>query len=295
MVPETWKGLREMVSHRLREAGIESFEYETWVLLEWKLGISRADYYMGPETKVSAGQWAEIEKVLLQRERRIPLQYLMRTCSFMGYDFYVDENVLIPRQDTEVLVERAVALLRRNGPLQKAGKVLDLCTGSGCIGISVKLLCPEAEVTVADISSGALAVARRNAENLGAELQYVEGNLFETITDTYDFILSNPPYIPTKVIDGLMPEVRDYEPHLALDGMEDGLYFYREICREAKNFLNPGGRLIFEIGMEQGEDVKVLMEMQGMEEITIEKDLAGLDRVVLGRRPVPQMKEVAHV
>lgn len=291
----TWREIRAMISRRLMEAGIEEFEYEAWVLMEWKLGVTRADYFMNPETEIDTEQQKRLEEVLRKREARAPLQYLMETCQFMGFDFYVDERVLIPRQDTEILVEQALSFLKKDREAGRPVKVLDLCTGSGCIGISVKLFCPEAEVVLSDVSPGALAVARRNARALGAEVSFIEGSLFENIMEDYDYILSNPPYIPAKDMEGLMPEVRRHEPQLALDGGEDGLYFYREICREAGRHLRPGGRLIFEIGMEQGEDLKRLMRGQNMEEIRIEKDLAGLDRVALGRRPLLQTKEVANV
>ena len=163
-------------------------------------------------------------------------------------------------------------------------RVLDLCTGSGCIGISVKLLCPEAEVTLADVSEGALDVAKKNAWNLGASVRLVQGDLFENVQGTYDYILSNPPYIPSQVIEELMPEVRDYEPRLALDGTGDGLYFYRKIIAQAGDYLKPEGLLAFEIGYDQGEAVSSLMKTQGYTQVHVFKDLAGLDRVVTGRK-----------
>ncbi|MCD8019834.1 MAG: peptide chain release factor N(5)-glutamine methyltransferase [Clostridiales bacterium] len=317
----TRKEVRELARKRLRDAGIEDFEYETWLLLDWKLGVSRADYFMNPEEKVPEEQWQALAAVLKQREKRIPLQYLMGRCEFMGYSFMVDERVLIPRQDTECLVELAVesirkqvdsqremidkqetasgisgldivsipeqardAVSRKNAPVQ----VLDLCTGSGCIGISVRLLCPEAEVTLSDVSADALAVAGQNARTLGAEVSLIQSDLFENIdgeATSYDYILSNPPYIPSKVIEGLMPEVRDYEPRLALDGTVDGLYFYREIAAQATRYLRPGGWLMLEIGQEQGEALRAILQENEYEEIAIRKDLAGRNRIALGRRP----------
>lgn len=271
----------------LQEAGIEEFEYESWIFLEWIFGIRRADYYMDPNGTVNPEQEAFLSEVLEQRARRVPLQYLMGSCEFMGYSFLVDERVLIPRQDTECLVEKAVELLRDS---QKKGleapEVLDLCTGSGCIGISIKKLCPKANVTLADISEGALKVAGENAARQEADVSLVQSDLFENIEGNYDYIVSNPPYIPTKVIEGLMPEVRDYEPHLALDGLADGLFFYRKIVEEATVRLRKGGVLLFEIGQEQGADLTDILEKQGFAQIEIWKDLAGLDRVVVGRRPI---------
>ncbi len=278
----TRKEIREETARRLREAGIEEYEYETWMLLEWKLGVDRAEYFMDPDAEVPQEQWNDLDAALRKRERRIPLQYLMGSCEFMGYSFAVDERVLIPRQDTECLVELAVEQMRRS---PEPCRVLDLCTGSGCIGVSVKLLCPQAQVVLSDVSEGALAVAGENARRLGAPAELVQGDLFENVQGTFDYILSNPPYIPSKVIDGLMPEVRDHEPRLALDGTEDGLHFYRRIVREATKRLRPGGRLLFEIGQEQGEALLSLLQEAGYEETAIRQDLAGLDRIAVGRWP----------
>lgn len=283
----TLKEVRENIQKRLKKVEIEDFEYETWMLLEWKLHIDRAEYFMNPEKMVSSQDWKQLELVLKERERRVPLQYLMGSCEFMGYPFAVDERVLIPRQDTECLVELAIENIRKipadTGGRQAVCKVLDLCTGSGCIGISVKLLCPEVEVTLADISPGALEVAKQNAKKLGADVEIIQGDLFESIQGAYDCILSNPPYIPSAVIEGLMPEVKEYEPRLALDGTEDGLFFYRKIAKEAIGYLRPGGFLLFEIGQEQGEALLSIMKEQGFAETEIKKDLAGLDRIAVGR------------
>ena len=270
----------------LREAGIEEFEYESWVFLEWIFGIRRADYYMDPDGKINPDKEGLLKEMLVRRCERVPLQYLMGECEFMGYPFFVDERVLIPRQDTECLVEKAMEHLKIwQSDGKSSPKILDLCTGSGCIGISIKKLFPESSVTLSDISEGALAVAGKNAENLQAEVTLIQGDLFENIKGKFDFILSNPPYIPTKVIEGLMPEVRDHEPHLALDGTEDGLFFYRRIVRESVSRLKEGGMLLFEIGQEQGADLREMMEKEGFSRIEIWKDLAGLDRIVIGQRP----------
>lgn len=275
----------DRIRNCLKEAGIEEFEYESWIILEWIFGIRRADYYMEPGGMVNPEKEEFLTEVLEKRSRRVPLQYLMGSCEFMGYPFIVDERVLIPRQDTECLVEKALELLRDS---QQKGKetpeVLDLCTGSGCIGISIKKLCKKVRMTLADISEGALEIAGRNADALNAEVSLVQSDLFKNIEGNFDYIISNPPYIPTKVIKGLMPEVRDYEPHLALDGAADGLFFYRKIVEEASVRLNVGGVLLFEIGQEQGADLKEIMEKQGFTQIEIWKDLAGLDRIAMGRR-----------
>ena len=270
----------------LRDAGIEEFEYEGWVFLDWIFGIRRADYYMNPEDKVAPEKEDYLKDMLAKRCDRVPLQYLMGECEFMGYPFLVDERVLIPRQDTECLVEKALEHLQKwQHDRAATPEILDLCTGSGCIGISIKKLFPQARVTLADISEGALEIAGKNAKVLQAEVALVQGDLFENIKGNFDFIISNPPYIPTKVIEGLMPEVRDYEPHLALDGTEDGLFFYRKIVREAVSYLKEEGMLLFEIGQEQGADLREMMEKEGFSQVKIWKDLAGLDRIVIGRRP----------
>ena len=274
--------IREVLTNirkQLQKAGIEDFEYESWAFLDWKLHIDRAEFYMNPNGEVKEELLEELESVLKQREQRVPLQYLMGECEFMGYDFYVDEQVLIPRQDTECLVELAVESIRKE--LTKV-RVLDLCTGSGCIGISVAKICPDIEVTLADISDGALSVAKKNAQNLGADVTLIKGNLFENIEGRFDYILSNPPYIPSEVIEGLMPEVKEHEPRLALDGEADGLSFYRRIINAAPDYLNSDGRIYFEIGAEQGEDLTRLMNERGFCEVKVHKDLAGLDRIVTG-------------
>ena len=243
------------IREHLQKAGIEDFEYESWVLLEWKLHIDRAEFYMNPNGEVKQELLEELEEVLLKREQRVPLQYLMGECEF--------NNAADQKNEQKV-------------------KVLDLCTGSGCIGISVKKLCQNAEVTLADISEGALTVAKKNAENLNANVTLIRGNLFENIEGRFDYILSNPPYIPSQVIQGLMPEVKDHEPRLALDGEEDGLAFYRRIIEQATDYLNSNGRIYFEIGAEQGEDMIRLMTDRGFSEVKVHKDLAGLDRIATG-------------
>ena len=310
MKEESVKELYLYIKDRLAGAGIQEAAGEAWIFLDWLCGISRADYYMDPGAPVPARMLEAVEKELRLRTKRIPLQYLMGTCEFMGYSFHVDGRVLIPRQDTERLVEWALDRIsgeiemRKRDPDKKGGnsklpiasktvqesdnhlspvKVLDLCTGSGCIGISIKLMRPQAQVTLSDISEEALAVAAGNASDLEADVRLVRSDLFENLTGAYDYILSNPPYIPTEEIDALMPEVRDHEPLLALDGRGDGLAFYRKIIREAPDYLRPGGWLVFEIGMDQGDDVRKLFDKEGFRDIQIIKDYAGLDRVAAAR------------
>lgn len=268
---------------QLSQAGIEEAAWESKILLEWIFGIDRTEYYMNPDQMLEKEAIARLKSVVEKRTQHVPLQYLMGSCEFMGYEFLVDDRVLIPRQDTECLVEEACHCLKS----MQEKRVLDLCCGSGCIGISIKKLCPDAEVTLADISADALCVAKTNAEKLNAEVTFVQGDLFAPLADAvYDCIVSNPPYIATEEIETLMPEVRDHEPRLALDGSEDGLKFYRKIVADARAHLKEGGQLLFEIGMEQGGSLREIFEENGYIEIEIKKDLAGLNRIAAGRWPV---------
>ncbi|MBR0410262.1 MAG: peptide chain release factor N(5)-glutamine methyltransferase [Eubacterium sp.] len=283
----TAAGFLSMVRERLSAAGIEEAAAESWILLEWIFGLDRASYYMDPQFVLPEEKMKEAEEVLLKRERRVPLQYLMGICEFMGLTFHVDERVLIPRQDTECLVELALSIMEHEKKEREPGRkpqVLDLCTGSGCIGISIGKLFKGSEITLSDISGDALSVAGMNAENLGVAVDQVRSDLFDELGGSFDYILSNPPYIPSAVIDTLMPEVRDHEPRPALDGKEDGLAFYRRIVHEAKEHLYPGGWLLLEIGMDQGMSLLDLLEKEGYIQTGIKKDLAGLDRIAVGRK-----------
>lgn len=292
----------------LEQAGIPEPDLDAWYLLEYVAGVSRAAYYADPDRELTGEQQAQYESCLERRSRRIPLQHITGEQEFMGLNFHVNEHVLIPRQDTEILVEQALDLLNR-GEIPAAGadgqiRVLDMCTGSGCILLSVlhymgqsssavgagnggrsvsDAECRSVTGTGADLSEEALAVAERNAEALGIGAEFIRGDLFENIKERYGMILSNPPYIRSAEIDALQEEVRLHDPREALDGKEDGLYFYRRIVDEARRYLLPGGYLIFEIGYDQAEDVSALMRGAGYEEIQVKKDLAGLDRVVYGR------------
>ena len=282
----TVKEIKDRISSRLEAAGIEDHIYESWLFLEWKLGVSRADYYMAPEAQVDEDRLEELEEALARRQHREPLAYIMGRSEFMGYSFLTDNRVLIPRQDTECLVELAADRIRTGSDRGSGLRILDLCTGSGCIGISIKKMFPAAEVVLSDYSAGALEVAGENARQLQTDVEILEGDLFEPVSGTFDLILSNPPYIPSKVVDGLMPEVAEYEPRTALDGEADGLYYYRKIVAQAPAYLKDGGSLLLEIGYDQGRAVSELLEDKGYRDIQVIKDLAGLDRVVKARRPL---------
>ena len=262
----------------LENRGVTDARTDAWILLEYAANIDRSFYYLHMHEMLDEADAADYRKLLVQRGKRIPVQYLTGEAWFYGYCFRVNSHVLIPRQDTEILVEEA---LKRIVP---GMRVLDLCTGSGCILISIL---KKASVTGvgADISPEALEVAEKNGKRLGVRAVWAESDLFRNIGGTFHMIVSNPPYIPSEVIEGLEPEVKDHEPRLALDGSEDGLYFYRKIVKEAKEYLNAGGWLCLEIGYDQGNALRTMLEDAGYQDVEIRKDLAGLDRVAAGRLP----------
>ena len=359
----------------LTRAGIEGARADSWALWEAVSGMSRKDYLMRMNDAAGPELQEHFEHLLSRRAERIPLQHILGEAWFCGLRFHVTPDVLIPRPETELLVEEAGAalrtLVREAGGAQAAGhdacdmsdaysepdasdasdacgepdacdepdasdvsdacdepdvsdtpdacdepdasdapvasaqhkdrlvtyhpKLLDLCTGSGCIAITLALQFPEASVTASDLSEKALQVAAENARSLGvqvavenarslgAQVHFVHSDLFEALSERYDVIVSNPPYIARAQIDTLEPEVREHDPHMALDGGEDGLVFYRRIAREAPQHLNEGGSLFLEIGWDQGETVSALLQKIGFEEVRVIRDLAGLDRVVTGR------------
>lgn len=277
----------------LKAAGIAEFALDARYLLEWALQQPHAYLLMHGMDEAAEEQVQKYQSAVELRRKHIPLQYITHAQEFMGYSFYVNEHVLIPRQDTEVLVETVIQQVMKHGDLCADGRIriLDLCCGSGCIGISLKKLLQAkgiaAEVTLSDISPEALKVASRNAEVLQCDVTIVEGDLFAGIRGQYDIIVSNPPYIPSRVVDTLMPEVRYHEPRLALDGAEDGLRFYRRIIKEAVNYLEDEGYVFFEIGFNQAEDIRKILVDAGYDRIKVNRDLVGLDRVIeahIGRR-----------
>lgn len=260
----------------LCKGGISDAKTDAWLLLSWVCGIDRNFYYLHMQEDLEEEKQSLYEAALKKRTSHIPLQYITGEQEFMGLPFLVNPDVLIPRQDTEILVEEALKWLKPEM------SVLDLCTGSGCIIISVLKNMPKVRGTAADISGRALLVAKENAKLNGVTPTWIESDLFFNIKESYDMILSNPPYIPTEEIKRLMPEVRDYEPNIALDGSGDGLLFYRNIISEGKRHLHPKGRLMFEVGCDQSEAVSALMAKEGYTQIETRKDLAGYGRVVTG-------------
>ncbi|MDY3917872.1 MAG: peptide chain release factor N(5)-glutamine methyltransferase [Candidatus Limivivens sp.] len=269
----------------LEEKQVPDAGTDAWYLLEYTLksaGEKRADrtwYFLHESEEIPKERLTAYQELLEQRGRRIPLQHLTGEQEFMGIPFLVNEQVLIPRQDTETLVEESLRILR------PGMEVLDVCTGSGCIIISLAKLKEGIAASASDLSEEALETARENDRRQQTGVRFFRGDLFEAVEGTYDVIVSNPPYIPTQTIETLMEEVRLYEPRLALDGREDGLYFYRRLAAESRNYLKPGGHLLLEIGADQGEDVKNLLKQAGFCNVSVKKDLAGRDRVAAGERP----------
>ena len=288
---QTLESLLKKGTTILKDNGLEEAGLDAWLLLEFKTGKNRAYYFAHGDEPVSDETAAEYLTLIDRRAGHIPVQQLTHQAFFMGYEFYVNENVLIPRQDTETLVEEA---LKHLGDVEKP-EILDMCTGSGCILLSLLLERQDACGTGVDVSPEALEVAKKNASILKVEnrADFVESDLFSAPyfcekggkdSGKYDILISNPPYIATEEIETLMEEVRLHDPRKALDGMEDGLYFYREIVAQAGEYLEQGGWLCFEIGYDQGEALKEMMTEAGYGQVKIIKDLAGLDRVAIGQK-----------
>lgn len=271
-----YRELYRMGKDRLEKAGISEAELDARLLLEEVCGTDRNDLLVHGDREIPPKQQDCYVDLINRRQTHEPLQQIIGYQEFMGLKFMVTPDVLIPRQDTETLVEEVMRYL------SDGMHILDMCTGSGCILLSLLRYSNDCEGTGCDLSKEALYVAEENAKALSSCADFVQSDLFENVTGKYEFIVSNPPYIRTDVIPTLMEEVKDYEPRCALDGGEDGLYFYRRIVGEAGEYLYPGGMLFFEIGCDQAEAVSSLMREAGFKEVTVCKDLAGLDRVVHG-------------
>ncbi|MCR4946202.1 MAG: peptide chain release factor N(5)-glutamine methyltransferase [Lachnospiraceae bacterium] len=262
----------------LINAGITEAKLDAWLLMSYTAKIDRSFYYTHMDEPMPEDLEHDFFASVDKRTEHVPLQYITGEQGFMGLTFNVNTNVLIPRQDTETLVEAALKIIRPEY------RVLDMCTGSGCIIISIKYNVPEVVATGSDISKQALLVAKDNAKKYGMNIDFITGNLFDNISGDFDVIVSNPPYIPTTDILTLMPEVRDFEPIGALDGGADGLEIYRQLIAGAKDHLREGGALLLEIGYNQAADVTSLMRENGFVAVEVIKDLSGHDRVVTGIR-----------
>lgn len=276
--------LLEEGTETLSKAGVEEAALDSKYLLFEAFSTDMTHFLLDrnqrfPEDDFHRKAILDYRSMLEKRSQRIPLQQITGSREFMGLTFVINEHVLIPRQDTETLVELVLKDYKHKNP-----KILDMCTGSGCIAVSLAKLGGFDRVTAVDISREALKVAERNVRKLLREgtVTLVESDLFASLEKQrkFDVIVSNPPYIPTKIIQGLQPEVRDYEPMLALDGKEDGLYFYRRLALESRLHMALGGAVYFEIGYDQGAAVSSLLEDAGFEKIRVVPDAAGRDRVV---------------
>ena len=263
----------------LKRAGIENAAYDAAEIFCRLGGVSRASLRFEKDRDVDDDRLTEAVRRRCERE---PLQYILGEWDFFGLTFEMNENCLCPRPDTEVLVEQT--LLR----LPRGARMLELCTGSGCIPISVCHSREDVSAISTDIFPETLALAERNAVRNGVvdRISFRLSDVFSPegldADGLFDAIVSNPPYIRSDVIETLMPEVRDHDPCMALDGTADGLYFYRRIIEESEHYLKRGGQLFFEIGHDQAEEVSALMQSHGYKEIEVKKDYAGLDRVVIG-------------
>lgn len=258
-----------------QEAGIPDPAWDSALLLAHLTGKPALNLRLDMDTQLDERLLAQFYALRDKRLQRIPLQYLLHEQSFMGHDFYVDDRVLIPRPETELLTELAIS------EMQHCHTALDLCCGSGCIGISLALAMPTAKVHAADLSPDALAVTRRNAEALGANVTLHQGDLFAAVGDLrFDLIISNPPYIPTEDCRILQTEVMQ-EPGMALDGGTDGYDFYRRIAREAPAHLTEKGVVLLEVGFDQAEGVAGLMREAGFRQTSIHQDLQGIPRMVV--------------
>lgn len=266
------KGISLLESENIADARLDA-----WYLLSYVTEMSRASYIMEAALPIDDLALYKYQSLLYRRAKHEPLQYIVGEQDFMGLKFWVNEHVLIPRQDTELLVEQALAAIL------PGSHILDLCTGSGCVLISLVALGQGLSGTGVDISKEAIDVAKENGQRLvGNKAVFYRGDLFAPVHGKFNAIVSNPPYIPTAVIEGLEPEVKDHEPRLALDGTDDGLYFYRKICAQAADYLNEGGWLLVEIGYDQGQAVAGLFQAAGFKDVQIVKDLSKNDRVVKG-------------
>lgn len=277
----TYRECYEQGCRTLQAAGIEEAALDARLLLEAVCGTDRNDLLVHGEQPVAPEAEEKYLNWIRQRAEHIPLQQLTGEQGFMGLTFSVNEHVLIPRQDTEILVEEVLK------ELHDGMRVLDMCTGSGCILLSLLHYSNDCEGLGVDLSAEALKVAGRNVLKVltpekAEHAHFLQSDLFEKVEGKFEIIVSNPPYIVSAEVEKLMPEVRDHEPRMALDGTEDGLYFYRRIIEEAGKHLVSSGMLFFEIGYDQGQAVSELMRTEGYCDVQVVQDYAGLDRVVFG-------------
>lgn len=266
----------------LKNSKIETYSLDAEILLCYLLNVDRIMLVINNDMILSNDQIEEYNKLINRRLLNEPIAYITNKSEFMGIDFYVNNNVLIPRPETETLVELVIDYIGENKNLT----ILDMCTGSGCIPISLSKYCNNLNILALDISEDALNIAKKN--DISNSIYFFKSDMFKNIPKKYknnlDIIISNPPYIETSVIHTLGENVKKYEPIIALDGKEDGLFFYREISNNAKYFLKPKGIIFLEIGYNQAQNVKNIFLDNGFSNISIKKDLSGLDRIVVVSR-----------
>ena len=274
----TWQDSLRRGEEFLAGANIPDSSADAWYLLEYCAKIDRTWFLLNREKEIPQGVDQKYQELLKKRSLHIPLQHLTGEQEFMGLPFHVNENVLIPRQDTETLVEEVLKIVK------PGDKILDLCTGSGYSEIARRKAGTWRLRRRGRIFRKKRCRWREKTRRLCRRAyRFLHSDLFEKVEGTFDCIVSNPPYIASGDIPGLMEEVRDHEPHMALDGKEDGLFFYRKIIEEAKLYLKKHGWLCFEIGCDQAQAVSAMMKQNGYEHIRVIQDLAGLDRVVMGQ------------
>lgn len=287
----TWQALMKEELERLRQADIPEADSDIRLFAMDVAGCTYSTLILRMAEDATEEQAQKLHAYVTERMTHKPCQYILGTQEFMGMEFATAPEVLIPRPETELLAEQACERLKkliekkRKQTGDRELRVLDMCCGSGCIGISVAKLVPAVAVDLADISDAAITLTKKNRERLQADCTVIQTDLFAQIEEKYDMIISNPPYIRTDEIPKLMAEVRDFEPHLALDGKEDGLYFYDKIIREAREYLYEDGYILFEIGQDQLDAVRGLLVENGYVDIEGMKDYAGLDRIVTARYP----------
>lgn len=279
----TYEAILSWATKELLEGEVPEANLDAWYLFSEVFQVSRAIYFLDKkrELDISNEKLEQLKQWIALRKKRIPLQHILGMQEFMGYAFKVNEHVLIPRQDTETLVEEVL----NDCTMQKKKRLvlMDMCTGSGCIAISLKLLGEKwvDRVIAVDLSEKALEVAKENAKRLDANVTFIHSNLFENVPkESVDIFVSNPPYIPAEVIETLMPEVKEHEPRMALEADNNGLYFYEKFATEGKSYVKLGGSIYMEIGYDQGSAVSKIFSENGWMNVQVKKDLAGMDRVV---------------
>ncbi len=264
---------------RLKDIGIENNLYEARILLSKVLNKSLEWVMIHIDEEVNDADKQCFETLINRRILGEPFQYIIGNCYFFGYEFLVNEAVLVPRSDTEVWVEKVIELSKRIRP----NSILDLCTGSGCIAVTLKKEMKDVLLCAVDISDKALEVAKKNAEINEVDIKFINSNLFENLGENkFDIIVSNPPYIPSKEIKSLARDVQN-EPIIALDGGEDGLMFYRRIIQEAKCYFNSTGYLVLEFGYNQSKSVEEILVKNGYEVIEFVKDYSKNTRAIIAR------------